>query len=102
MAVAVAVCPHCKQDNARGAEHCPHWVCAKDDDILKFLVAAYVAKDYDPQKVEQYRDRYMVEIKKWAIESGDAWFTRLDDAEKMRRRLQQSMVAMAMTSFKVK
>ena len=100
MPATQAVCPHCESAHA-GGEHCEHWICATADDLLKVLMAEHVTTDFDPAKLEQHRGRYEHEIGKWAIERGDAWFTSTPEAGKMRRRLQQSVFAMAKTGFKV-
>jgi hypothetical protein len=92
MTTSVAVCPHCKHDNSHG--HCEHWICSKDEDILKVLVATYVSKDYDPQKLEAHRGKYYREYIKWAMETNGGWFTRTKEGEIMKRRLQRAIVAM--------
>lgn len=94
------VCPHCKKENVPGGSTCEHWICAQHEDIVKLLVSAHVSPSIDAQKLEQYRRRYMNEIGQFAIESGEGWFTRTADAERMRRRLQQTVVVKNM-AFKV-
>ncbi len=93
----MAVCPHCSQDSSEGGARCEHWLCSASDDIVEHLVKVCLTPDYDPQKLEQHHRRYAIEIGKWAIEAGTGWFTRTPEAEKMKRRLQQSMTAMAMS-----
>src|SRR5438094_5425881 len=96
-----SVCPHCGKDNA--TERCEHWICVRaDKDILEFLVAEHVTPNYDPALVERHRAKYMVEINKYAIAVNDDWFTRTPEAEKMKRRLRQSVYAMEATSYPVR
>ncbi len=95
------VCPHCHQDNT--TTHCEHWICARGDpDILEFLLAAHVTPNYDPARVAQHRAKYMVEINKYAMAVGDGWFTRTPEAEKMNRRLKQSVIALEATAYPVR
>jgi hypothetical protein len=96
-----STCPHCGKDNA--TERCEHWLCAKDDrGILEFLLAAHVSPNYDPELVQKHRAKYMVEIDKYAIVDQDGWFTRTPEAEKMKRRLQKSVIALEATSYPVR
>ncbi len=84
-------CPHC------GAVDCEHLVCPANQEIVEYVVKSYV-KGFDPEKVEENYNMWRNEILKWAVESESdgGWYTRDANAESMKKRIQKSVVALAM------
>ena len=84
-------CPHC------GAVDCEHLVCPANEDVVKHVVKNYL-KSFDLEKIEDNRNMWENEIFKWAVESetDGSWYTRDANAESMKRRIQQTVAALAM------